>query len=497
MCSSSLRIRKLITEDAALMSFAFNSRLLRFLVASLFFACMATTCFPQTETALTDDPDPVRLFERGQAAHARGEFARALELYEEAIKVRPEFPEAEFQRGAVLASLNRLTEAEPAFRRAIELRKNWSLPYSSLGVLLTRMDRDAEAAKILQQALLLDKNDGLAGRILSSLQLRAGNSAEALHLAKSATSAADAPAAAWLVRAQAERASGDKLAARTSLTRALELEPDNVAALVESADIAIEQNEFDKAIERLKAAERINKGDKQIAARLALAHERAGKPAEAHRVAEAAGIITEDPGKPRVVGTAEEIADANSDDPKISRKALEKLVEKNPRNAMLFARLGASYRTDDPNRALEFYHKASELQPENPDHATGYASALLRSGRYTDAAKLLRRVVLAFPDNYTAHANLATALYELKRYAEALPEYQWLLQAKPDAIVAYYFIGSSHDYLGEYREALASYEIFLARADSQTNQFEIEKVKLRLPLLRRQVKMGEGVKRKR
>ena len=497
MYSSNLRIRKSITEDAALMSFAFNSRLLRFLAMTLFVVCMATTAMSQTEAALTDDPDPVRLFERGQAAHARGDFTRALELYEEAIKVRPEFPEAEFQRGAVLVSLNRLTDAEPAFRRAIELRKTWSLPYTSLGVLLTRTDRDTDAAQILQQALLLDKNDSLALRVLAELRLRAGNAAEALRLSQSATSAADAPAAAWLVRAQAERATGDKSAAKTSLARALELEPENVAALVENADLALEQNEFDKAIESLKVAERISKGDKQIASRLALAHQRAGRSEEAHRVAEAAGILTEDPAKPRVVGTAEEIADANSDDPAASRKALEKLIEKNPRNAMLFARLGASYRTDDPNRALEYFHRASELQPDNPDYATGYASALLRGRRFADAARILRQVVQAFPDNYTAHANLATALYEQKRYAEALPEYQWLLRAKPDAVVAHYFIGSAHDYLGEYQEALAAYERFLAGADSQTNQLEIEKVKLRLPLLRRQVKMGEGVKRKR
>lgn len=496
MYSSNLRIRKSITEDAALMSFAFNSRLLRFLTLAFCIISMANTVMSQTEAGLTDDPDPVRLFERGQAAHARGEFARALELYEEAIKVRPEFPEAEFQRGTILVSLNRLTEAEPAFRRAIELRKKWSLPYTSLGVLLTRMDRDVEATQILQQALLLDKNDSLALRLLASLQLRAGNSAEALRLAQNATNT-DAPAAAWLVRAQAERATGDKVAAKTSLARALEVEPENVAVLVESADLAMSQNEFDQAIENLKAAERISKGDKLIAERLAQAHERAGRPEEAHRVAEAAGILTEDPSKPRVIGTAEEIAGANSDDPATSRRALEKLIEKNPRNAMLFARLGASYRTDDPNRALEFYHRASELQPENPDYATGYASALLRSRRFADAAKILRQVVKVFPDNYTAHANLATALYEQKRYAEALPEYQWLLQAKPDAIVAHYFIATSHDYLREYPEALASYEIFLARADGQTNQLEIEKVKLRLPLLRRQVKMGEGVKRKK
>lgn len=465
-------------------------------MASLLLTCVACAAAAQNEAAIGDDPDPVRLFERGQAAHARGEFDRALAFYEEAIKVRPEFPEAEFQKGTALVSLNRLTEAEPAFRRAIELRKNWSLPYSALGVLLTRLDRDAEAATFLQQALQLDKTDTLALRVLASLRLRAGDAAAALHLAQTATSNADGSAAAWLIRAQAERATGDKIGARTSLTRALQLEPENVAALVESADLALDQNEVETAIENLKTAERISKGDKQIASRLALAHERAGKPEEARRIAATAGIVTEDPAKPHIDGTAEEIAAANSDDPQVSRKALQKLVEKNPRNAMLFARLGASYRTDDPNRALEYYHRATELQPTNPDYATGYAAALVRSRRFGEAAVILRQVVTANPDNYTAHANLATALYEQKRYAEALPEYEWLLRTKPEATVAYYFIATAHDYLGEYREALASYESFLERADANANQLEIEKVKLRLPLLRRQVKRGEGVKKK-
>lgn len=497
MYSSNQRIRKLVTQYPAPMSRFISARLLqRALIVSLVFACVTTTCAAQTEAALGDDPDPVRLFERGQAAHARGEFDRALELYEEALKVRPEFPEAEFQKGTALLSLNRLPEAEPAFRRAIELRKNWSLPYSALGVLLTRLNRDAEAVPFLEQALQLDKNDTLALRVLASLRLRAGNNAEALRLAQSATSGTEAPASAWLVRAQAERASGDKLGAKTSLSRALQLEPENVAALVESGDLALDQNDYEGAIESLKAADRISKGDKQIAARLALAHERAGKTEEARRIATAAGIVNEDPAKPHIEGTAEEIAAANSDDPLISRKALEKLLEKNPRNPMLFARLGASYRTDDPKRALQFYHRAAELQPANPEYATGYAAALVRARRFGEAAAILSKVIAAHPDNYTAHANLATALYEQKLYAAAIPEYQWLLRAKPDAFVAYYFIGSAHDYLGEYREALSSYESFLERADANTNQLEIEKVQLRLPLLRRQVKRGEGVKRK-
>jgi len=109
---------------------------------------------------------------------------------------------------------------------------------------------------------------------------------------------------------------------------------------------------------------------------------------------------------------------------------------------------------------------------------------------------ILRRVISAAPENYAAHANLATARYELKQFAAALPEYEWMLKSKPDLVIAYYFIATAHDKLGEYKEALAAYETFNARADAKTNELEIEKVKLRLPSLRQQIKLGQGVKQK-
>ena len=87
-------------------------------------------------------------------------------------------------------------------------------------------------------------------------------------------------------------------------------------------------------------------------------------------------------------------------------------------------------------------------------------------------------------------------MYEAKRYQEAIPEYEWIVSAKPEVSVVHYFIATSHDYLGEYPEALRSYETFLSVADPKTNQLEIDKVKLRLPTLRRQIQLGEGAKKK-
>ena len=461
-------------------------------------ALLSTGTTASSQEAFGDDAtDPVRLFERGQSAHARGELEKALVFYEQALKVRPEFPEAEFQRGNALASLGRLPEAETAFRAAISYKKNWAMPHSALGALLMRQNRDKDAEQAFQQALAIDSKEGLALRLLSEIRLRAGDTKAALEFAKRATAVPEPPATAWIGLALAEKASGDKVAARTTLDRVLADEPQNLAALMERADLLLDEKNFEPAIADLKAAAKVKPDDKAVLSRLAYALQQAGRNNEAAAVAKAAGLEVQQPtGTGGVVGTPEEIEAANSADPAVARKALEKLLEKNPRSAMLLGRLGASYRKDDPARALEFYRRAAELQPNAPEYALGYGAALVQARRFMEAVQILKQVVKASPDNYAAHANLATALYEAKRYPEALPEYEWILTNKPDAVVAHYFIATAHDYLGEYPEALASYEKFLSLADAQTNQLEIDKVKLRLPSLQRQIKLGEGAKKK-
>ena len=454
----------------------------------------------QTVDVFGDDAaDPVRLFERGQSAHARGELEKALGFYEQALKVRPEFPEAEFQRGNALASLNRLAEAEAAFRRAISYKKNWSLPYSALGIVLVRQNRDKEAEQVFNQALTIDNKDNIALRMLAEICLRAGDPKSALDFAKRATANKEAPATAWVALALAEKANGNTAGAKTALDHVLANEPENVAALIERADFFTDEKNFELAIADLKVAAKLKPTDKAVASRLAYALQQTGKTEEAQSVAKAAGIETQPAdtnGTAGVTGTPEEIEAANSTDAAVARKALEKLLEKNPRSAMLLGRLGASYRTDDPARALEYYRRAAEIQPDAPEYALGYAAALVQARRFDQAVGILRQVVKAKPDNYVARANLATALYESKRYADAIPEYEWILTAKPEIGVAHYFIATSHDYLGEYPEALVSYEKFLSLADPKTNQLEIDKVKLRLPTLRRQIQLGEGAKKK-
>jgi tetratricopeptide (TPR) repeat protein len=466
-------------------------------------------CF-QVAPAQTEDPtdgetDPVKLFERGQNAQAKGDLSRALALYEGALKLRPEFPEAEYQRGVALAALDRSPEAEKAFARASELRKDWALPNSALGTLLARAGRDKEAEPLLRRAVQLGAKDSVTLDSLSAVRSRAGDKEEALALARIATDDDNATASAWAWRGAVERANGNTTAALNSLEHSLQIEPKYVPALKERAELRVANGEYEHAIEDLRAALSVKPTDKDLSFRLAQVYQASGKTDEARHIYQSMGVTDSSPPfegagyekLPLIDGTPAEIEAANSDDPANARPALEKLLAKNPKNAGLFARLGEVTRRNDPQKSAESYRRANEIDPTNPKYATGYAAALVQLRRFAEAEAILRRVIAAAPGEYAAHANLALALYELKRFAEALPEYEWLATTRPENAATYFFIATAHDNLGEYEQALNAYEKFLARADSTNNKLDVEKVNLRLPRLRDQISRGQGTKRKK
>lgn len=457
------------------------------------------------EISIADADDPVKLFERAQDAQAKNDFARAIKLYDEALKLQPEFPEAELQKGRALLSLGKLPEAEQSLRRAAALKKkalkkDWSLAEAALGLLYVRRGRDAEAESHLRRAVELDPQDFSSLLTLASLRLRAGSQDEALKLARLATAAQDAPASAWATRAGIERAAGNRAAAKSSLEQAFSISESETVAFEERAELRADEGNHAGAIEDIQAALRARPDSSHLQTRLAYFSGLAGKRAESQSVrarTDPPPAGARDSSAAQFVETpCDEIA-ANSEKPDEATPALECILKREPRNAAALARLGAIYRTTDPARALEYYQRAVEIQPGNAGYATGYAAALVQARRFNEAVTILRRVIAATPDNYAAHANLATALDGLKLYDQALAEYQWLARAQPDRAVVYFLIARDYDLLGEFEQALAAYEKFMAQADPRQNQLEMEKVELRLPSLRHQIKRGQGIKRKK
>jgi tetratricopeptide (TPR) repeat protein len=472
----------------------FPSRSHRHFARVLGLILLAACC--QLASAQSDDQtngetDPIKLFDRGQDAHAKGDYQKAIELYEAAIKLKPEFPEAEFQRALALLATNRKAEALEGFNRAVALRPDWAMAYSKFGTFLGSYGNDPAAAEpILRRAIELDAKDEFALVVLAEIRARAGDTNEALKLIRSATTLPTAKSSTWRKRAFIEATAGDKMAAVASLDHALISDPKDLGARYDRAKLRLDVNDREGAAADLRVLEQAGDGhDLPTAFDYAQLYERAGKREDALRILDA--LPEKDRKSPEVIALRADIAgDAGSSVEE--RAALEQLLARDPNNVTMLDRLGSAYRRIDPTKSQGYYYRALQIDPKNTKYATGYAAALVQSRKFAEAEAVLRRVLAAEPDNYTAHANLALALYELKRFAEAVPEYEWLASARPEIAATYFFIASAHDNLGEYEQALDAYQKFLSRADPTNNKLEIEKVNLRLPTLRAQIQRGQG-----
>lgn len=448
--------------------------------------CFSIPAFAQDEGG-DDVALAVASFNKGQELHEKGELDAAVKAYAEAIKLIPEFPEAEFQLATAYKQLGKDDLAERSFRRAVELREDWSLALAGLGAFLVDKDKLAEAEPLLKKAIELDEQNFPAFSALAELKIRSNPPVTELRelLAKiiALSSKAKPPVSIWTARGSLERAVGDTKAAKQSFARTLEAEPANRFAMTELALMAIAEGDATTASELVKKLEAKWPNDKAVLILKARSLLADGKNAEADTLL--ASIAVPDA---EVKDLRAKIAAVSSTD----KTALEKQAAEDPKNVMAFSRLCVLYRVDDPMRALAYCRRASELEPENINHAVGYGAALVRAKEYPNAVLLLRKLLTIAPDNSTIRANLATALFQSKRYPEAKPEYQWLAEKQPNLAVTFYFLGIVHDHLQEYLEAAANYQQFMKIADPKINQLEIEKVNLRMPILMKQIKDKKG-----
>jgi tetratricopeptide (TPR) repeat protein len=434
-----------------------------------------------------DADDAVAIFNQGQEAHEKGDLAGAIKLYEKALEIVPEFPEAELQRGSACLSLGNLDEAEKAFRHASELRENWNLALANLGTVLVRKNQYAEAEKVLEKAIQLDDLNFPAFAAMTELRLKTGAKPEVLRALldrlKILSSKANPTASILASQGALEGALGNKAAAKKSIDQSLAIDPKNRAALFERAEIALFESDTSRADDILKvlAGTSPESADLRfLRARVLLADD---KFDEAVKVIESI---------PRPSAEMLALRDKIVANRSTNAPELEGRLEKDPKNVAVLGRLCVVLRLPDPPKALDYCKRAFELEPTNIVHAVGYGAALVQAKSYLQAVDLFRNILKFSPDNFTVHKNLATALFQLKRLPEAKVEYQWLLERKPDLVIAYYLLGITHDQLGEFMDAMANYQLFLKQADPETSKLEIEKVNLRLPILQKLIKEKKG-----
>lgn len=451
------------------------------------------------------------LFEAGQEAHAAGKLEEAIKLYSQALAVDVSLWQAEFQRASAYFSLRRLPEAASDVNKVLEqlqefadspeLKQVAAKAHTLRGEIALAGNQPAEAEVAFRRALEFDPKHKRAQASLAQMFLTNNRLADAITAAQAAIAAGEDSALMFALLGHAQWRSQRNDEALASLTEALKREPNHPQALRDRAEIFLARNDATRAAADLQALLAVEKSTATML-RLAALQRAAKRYDEATKLYQQVADA-EPTNQDARTALTEILIESGQAENAIAQ--LETLIKDVPNRADLRSQLATLLVVNQPDKALEHYQAAAKLEPKNPNHLIGVGSALVKLKRFDEAIAALKPVLAQpLPDElaYTAHANFATALFELKEYPSAAREYIWLLDyltkrgERKKTAVTTYLLGVCFDKFGDFEQALKAYQQFLSLAGPE-QQLEVEKVKLRLPSLQRQIAQGQGIKRKK
>ncbi|MEL7035088.1 MAG: tetratricopeptide repeat protein [Cyanobacteria bacterium J06592_8] len=135
----------------------------------------------QYQQALTIKPDFVRAhFFLARAFTQQGKFAAALELYEQALTLKPDFTQARFYLAILLQEQGKLEEAVESYQQVLQLNPEFTEAYFGLANLLKKQGKFTEAIEHYQQVLKLKPGFVEAYNNLGNIFKQQGNFNEAI-----------------------------------------------------------------------------------------------------------------------------------------------------------------------------------------------------------------------------------------------------------------------------------------------------------------------------
>jgi Flp pilus assembly protein TadD len=85
----------------------------------------------------------------------RGEIDNAIEHYERALAIKPDYAQAQNNLGLVLMERGRMDDATAHFQKALEIKPDMAEAHCNLGIALAGRGRIDEAIEHYRQALIL------------------------------------------------------------------------------------------------------------------------------------------------------------------------------------------------------------------------------------------------------------------------------------------------------------------------------------------------------
>jgi tetratricopeptide (TPR) repeat protein len=124
-------------------------------------------------------------------------------------------------------------------------------------------------------------------------------------------------------------------------------------------------------------------------------------------------------------------------------------------------RQGTEFRTKDNfPKAIEYYNKAIELEPKNPDGYTGLGYVYFRMKQYKDAINYCNKAIQLDPNSkkaYFAYFTLGESYHRIKEFNNALKSIKESIKLNPDYPLSHFGIAVVYWDMRKYKDAVESF----------------------------------------
>jgi predicted O-linked N-acetylglucosamine transferase (SPINDLY family) len=352
----------------------------------------------------------------------RGDLERAAGSLDQALRLRPGYPEALHQQGLVFVQQGRWTEAAARIRDALRLQPNDVEIQTNLAAVLPRLGKCAEAVALLQAVLRARPEHARAQSALR--QILAQQPAASASRPTPATAEANDKGLTYLHQGKLVEAAG-------RFRQALRLQADFPDAHYNLGYTLFCQGKLDEAVACYQQAVRLRPDFAEAHNNLgmALRAQKRAREAEAS-CRQAARLRPESPEVHVNLG----MALLELERPDEALESLQRALQLRPGFAQTYDNLGcALHRLGRLEEAAVRLREAVRLQPDFPDAYIHLGSVLRDLGRPDEATASLANALRLKPDHPDVQLQLGNVFKDQGRHAEAAAAYRTGLRLKPDA----------------------------------------------------------------
>ena len=228
--------------------------------------------------------------------------------------------------------------------------------------------------------------------------------------------------------------------AKSVFAAAYKLNPEEPAVLARLGEIALDEKQFDLAIQYLTSALEKQPEANRLHYSLGMAYRGKGDMEKAQYHLSRYGMVGIQPPDP-------------------VKKRLEQLVS-GYRTQILAGKLAFSAKRY--SEAAEAFERAIKANPEDADARVNLAAALGQLHNYKEAINQLREAIRLAPEDVTAHFNLGSLLANSGDYREAITHFRFVVEKNPEDIQAHLALANGFLKEKQFENAIRHYKATLS-----------------------------------